>query len=78
MQRQKEVYLTHAVLSEASLPSLLLALLSKVKEQWVGSSESWNHEKVVVMVGYESWAVHFLEMVVSAVMEESKYQCVFS
>lgn len=26
----------------------------------------------------ESWAVHFLEMVVSAVMEESKYQCVFS
>ena len=26
----------------------------------------------------ESWAVHFLEIVVSAVMEESKYQCVFS
>ena len=51
MQRQKEVYLTHAILSEASLPSLL-ALLSKVKEQWVGSSESWNHESVVVMVGY--------------------------
>ena len=51
-QRQKEVCLTHTVLSEASLPSLLLALLSKVKGQWVGSSESWNHESVVVMVGY--------------------------